>query len=209
MAGGRRTLATAVVPVEATKEFQRRFTALHVDEAVAMSYGQLAAWVVAGRQRRSRVMGLLIAAAAHAHSARLIRGTRTTSRASSSSSTRLRVSPSTGHSAELAAMKRPDPARRRARSSWQCDVRVLSRIGRVAFQQMARPQERTRCRNRACRARGTEGAPRRSSRPNTSPTSRRLARLAAVTAAESQQVTAPTGRALRVLNWRPTCDVSA
>ena len=53
-------------------EFQRRFTALPVDDAVAMSYGQLAAAVVvAGRQPRSRVMDLLIAATAHAHSARL------------------------------------------------------------------------------------------------------------------------------------------
>ncbi len=53
-------------------EFQRRFTALPVDDAVATSYGQLAAAVVAaGRQPRSRVMDLLIAATAHAHSARL------------------------------------------------------------------------------------------------------------------------------------------
>jgi predicted nucleic acid-binding protein len=53
-------------------EFQRRFTALPVDDAVATSYGQLAAAVVAaGRQPRSRVLDLLIAATAHAHSARL------------------------------------------------------------------------------------------------------------------------------------------
>jgi predicted nucleic acid-binding protein len=51
-------------------EFQRRFTALPVDEAVATSYGHLAT-VAAGRQPRSRVMDLLIAATAHAHSARL------------------------------------------------------------------------------------------------------------------------------------------
>ncbi len=52
--------------------FQRRFTALPVDDAVATSYGQLAAAVVAtGRQPRSRVKDLLIAATAHAHSARL------------------------------------------------------------------------------------------------------------------------------------------
>lgn len=52
--------------------FERRFTALPVDEAVAASYGQLAAAVAAaGRQPRSRVMDLLIAATAHAHSARL------------------------------------------------------------------------------------------------------------------------------------------
>ncbi len=55
-------------------EFQRRFTAIPVDEAVAISYGQLAAAAAvasAGRQPRSRVMDLLIAATAHAHSARL------------------------------------------------------------------------------------------------------------------------------------------
>lgn len=53
-------------------EFRRRFTALPVDDAVATSYGQLAAAVVAaGRQPRARVMDLLIAATAHAHSALL------------------------------------------------------------------------------------------------------------------------------------------
>jgi toxin FitB len=51
---------------------QRSFDALPVDEAVAASYGQLAAAVVAaGRQPRTRSMDLLIAATAHAHSARL------------------------------------------------------------------------------------------------------------------------------------------
>jgi predicted nucleic acid-binding protein len=51
---------------------QQRFDPLAVDEAVAASYGQLAAAVVAaGRQPRARVMDLLIAATAHAHSARL------------------------------------------------------------------------------------------------------------------------------------------
>jgi predicted nucleic acid-binding protein len=51
---------------------QRRFDALPVDDAVATSYGQLAAAVVAaGRRARSRSMDLLIAATAHAHSARL------------------------------------------------------------------------------------------------------------------------------------------
>jgi toxin FitB len=51
---------------------ERSFDALPIDEAVAASYGQLAAAVAsAGRQPRSRVMGLLIAATAHAHSARL------------------------------------------------------------------------------------------------------------------------------------------
>jgi predicted nucleic acid-binding protein len=52
--------------------FERRFAALPVDEAVATSYGQLAAAVAAaGRKPRSRAMDLLIAATAHAHSARL------------------------------------------------------------------------------------------------------------------------------------------
>ena len=51
---------------------QRTFDALPIDEAVATSYGQLAAAVAqVGRQPRSRVMDLLIAATAHAHGARL------------------------------------------------------------------------------------------------------------------------------------------
>lgn len=51
---------------------QRQFDALPVDDAVAASYGQLAAAVVAaGRQPRARTMDLLIAATAHAHAARL------------------------------------------------------------------------------------------------------------------------------------------
>jgi len=51
---------------------QRTFDPLPVDDAVAASYGQLAAAVVAtGRQPRARTMDLLIAATAHAHSARL------------------------------------------------------------------------------------------------------------------------------------------
>lgn len=51
---------------------QRKFDALPLDEAVAASYGQLAAAVVdAGRQPRARTMDLVIAATAHAHSARL------------------------------------------------------------------------------------------------------------------------------------------
>lgn len=49
---------------------QRQFDALPVDEAVAASYGQIAAAVVnAGRQPRARTMDLIIAATAHAHSA--------------------------------------------------------------------------------------------------------------------------------------------
>lgn len=51
---------------------ERSFDALPFDEAVAASYGQVAAAVVnVGRQPRSRVMDLLIAATAHAHAARL------------------------------------------------------------------------------------------------------------------------------------------
>lgn len=51
---------------------QRSFDALPVDDEVAARYGQLAAAVVAsGRQPRSRVMDLLIAATAQAHGARL------------------------------------------------------------------------------------------------------------------------------------------
>ncbi|MFC3686956.1 type II toxin-antitoxin system VapC family toxin [Aquipuribacter hungaricus] len=51
---------------------QQSFDALPVDEAVAASYGRLAAAVVAaGRQPRARTMDLLIAATAHAHDARL------------------------------------------------------------------------------------------------------------------------------------------
>ena len=51
---------------------QRAFDAVPVDHAVAASYGQLAAAIVeAGRRPRARSMDLLIAATAHAHSARL------------------------------------------------------------------------------------------------------------------------------------------
>lgn len=51
---------------------QREFDALPVDDTVAASYGQLAAAVAAvGRRPRARTMDLLIAATAHAHSARL------------------------------------------------------------------------------------------------------------------------------------------
>lgn len=53
-------------------DLQRRFDPLPVDDAVAASYGQIAAAVSAvGRQPRSRTMDLLIAATAHAHGARL------------------------------------------------------------------------------------------------------------------------------------------
>ena len=51
---------------------QKHFDALPVDDAVAISYGRLAAAVVeAGRQPPRRAMDLLIAATAHAHGARL------------------------------------------------------------------------------------------------------------------------------------------
>jgi len=51
---------------------QRLFDPLPVDEAVAASYGLLAARVVkSGRQPRARLMDLLIAATAHAHGATL------------------------------------------------------------------------------------------------------------------------------------------
>jgi len=51
---------------------QQRFDALPIDEAVATSYGRLAAEVAAaGRRPRARAMDLLIAATAHAHGARL------------------------------------------------------------------------------------------------------------------------------------------
>jgi toxin FitB len=51
---------------------ERTFDALPVDEAVTASYGALAATVAAkGRKPRGRSMDLLIAATAHAHSARL------------------------------------------------------------------------------------------------------------------------------------------
>ncbi|HEV2361097.1 MAG TPA: VapC toxin family PIN domain ribonuclease [Acidimicrobiales bacterium] len=53
-------------------ELQRTFDALQIDDRVATSYGQLAAAVVAaGRQPRPRTAALLVAATAHAHSARL------------------------------------------------------------------------------------------------------------------------------------------
>ena len=70
-------LVTADVAIRAERlrrlsELQRTFDAIPVDDVVAISYGQLAAAVVnTGRQPRSRVMDLLIAATAHAHGARL------------------------------------------------------------------------------------------------------------------------------------------
>lgn len=53
-------------------DLQRTFDALPVDDDVAVSYGLLAAAVAGtGREPRSRVIDLLIAATAHAHGARL------------------------------------------------------------------------------------------------------------------------------------------
>jgi toxin FitB len=52
-------------------ELQRTMSSLPVDDRVAASYGQLAAAAASRRKPRARVMGLLIAATAHAHSARL------------------------------------------------------------------------------------------------------------------------------------------
>lgn len=66
---------TATVRAERLRQLsvlQKHFDPLPVDDAVAISYGRLAAAVVdAGRQPRRRAMGLLIAATAHAHGARL------------------------------------------------------------------------------------------------------------------------------------------
>jgi predicted nucleic acid-binding protein len=61
---------TRAVRLARLSAIQRRFDALPVDDAVADSYGRLAARVAAvGRQPRARVMDLLIAATAHAHGA--------------------------------------------------------------------------------------------------------------------------------------------
>lgn len=51
---------------------QRQFDPLPVDDAVAVSYGEMAAAVArVGRNPRPRAMDLLIAATAHAHDAQL------------------------------------------------------------------------------------------------------------------------------------------
>lgn len=51
---------------------ERRFPPLPIDDSVARAYGRIAAAVAAaGRQPRTRVMDLLIAATALAHQARL------------------------------------------------------------------------------------------------------------------------------------------
>lgn len=67
-----RTTETRAERLRRLSVLQQQFDALPVDEAVAASYGEIAAAVVqAGRQPRVRTMDLLIAATAHAHSARL------------------------------------------------------------------------------------------------------------------------------------------
>jgi hypothetical protein len=70
-------LVTTAAPTRAERLrrltlLQGSFDALPIDDEVAAGYGQLAATVVAtGRQPRSRLMDLLIAATAVAHGARL------------------------------------------------------------------------------------------------------------------------------------------
>ena len=69
---GRQDPAVRAERLRRLSALQKHFDALPVDEAVAVSYGRLAAAVAdAGRQPRGRVMDLLIAATAHAHDARL------------------------------------------------------------------------------------------------------------------------------------------
>jgi hypothetical protein len=64
--------AIRAVRLRRLSDLQRTFDALPVDEDVATSYGELAAAVAtSGRKPRTRVMDLLIAATARAHSARL------------------------------------------------------------------------------------------------------------------------------------------
>jgi predicted nucleic acid-binding protein len=64
--------ATRAERLRRLSDLQRTFDAVPIDEDVAVSYGQLAAAVAGvGRQPRSRLMDLLIAATAHAHKARL------------------------------------------------------------------------------------------------------------------------------------------
>ncbi|EIV94587.1 type II toxin-antitoxin system VapC family toxin [Frankia sp. QA3] len=65
-----RTPETRATRLARLSAVQRRFDPLPIDDAVADSYGRLAARVVEiGRQPRSRTMDLLIAATAHAHGA--------------------------------------------------------------------------------------------------------------------------------------------
>lgn len=61
---------TRAIRLARLSRLQRRFDPLPVDDAVADSYGQLAAHVAtSGRQPRARTMDLLIAATAHVHGA--------------------------------------------------------------------------------------------------------------------------------------------
>lgn len=63
---------TRAIRLNRLSRLQRRFDPLPVDEAVADSYGQLAAHAAGrGRKPRARAMDLLIAATAHAHGALL------------------------------------------------------------------------------------------------------------------------------------------
>ncbi|MCK9875493.1 type II toxin-antitoxin system VapC family toxin [Frankia sp. AgPm24] len=65
-----RTSETRANRLARLSALQRRFDPLPLDEAVADSYGRLAARVVEiGRQPPARTMDLLIAATAHAHDA--------------------------------------------------------------------------------------------------------------------------------------------
>jgi predicted nucleic acid-binding protein len=67
-----RDSATRAERLRRLSVLQRTFDALPLDDAVAASYGQLAAAVVdAGRRPRARTMDLIIAATAYTHSARL------------------------------------------------------------------------------------------------------------------------------------------
>ncbi|MGH3486062.1 MAG: type II toxin-antitoxin system VapC family toxin [Nocardioidaceae bacterium] len=69
IAGDDRVRATRLRKLSA---LQRRFDPLPIDDAVAESYGELAAAVAStGRQPQARVMDILIAATAHAHNAQL------------------------------------------------------------------------------------------------------------------------------------------
>lgn len=64
--------AARAVRLSRLTRLQRRFDPLPVDDAVADSYGQLAAHVASlGRKPRARSMDLLVAATAHAHGATL------------------------------------------------------------------------------------------------------------------------------------------
>jgi hypothetical protein len=64
------TAETRAIRLSRLSRLQRRFDPLPVDDAVADSYGQIAAHLAAtGRHPRARTMDLLIAATAHVHEA--------------------------------------------------------------------------------------------------------------------------------------------